>query len=154
MKNVLAAIATVSLAVVCCAYSQTLKPTTVAKEVSLKFGDKVISVVRLENTHSRSYKEPFSQQRCNLTEKAAGVIWRIICEGEGIAASDVVVEDEKGRKFQQTCWNSQGSVYQIDKSGKRTGGGPQTEFLAVGPDDSKKVKITFGDASAELEMPQ
>ncbi len=153
-RHITVALAIVSLATVCGAYTQTPKPTIVRKEVSLKFGEKGINAVKLENTHRRTFTDSFSRQQCNLSKKAEGVIWRVICEGEGIAAKDIVIEDEKGRKFQHTCWNSQGTVYQIDASGKRIGGGPQTEFLAFGPDDSKKVKITFGDASAEIEMPK
>lgn len=144
----------VSTVMLCGVAAQTNKSTLVRKQVSLKFGGKEIVAVELENTHSRSFTNLLSQQRCDLTEKAEGVIWRIVCEGDGIAVKDVSVEDNKGRKFHQTCWSSQGTVYKVDASGKRIGGGPQTEFLAFGPDDSKKLKITFGDASAELEMPK
>lgn len=148
----IAAVAMISLAALCGAYAQTPKSTTVRKVVSLKSGEIVIKAVTLENTHSRSFTDPFSQQQCDLTAKAEGVIWRITCEGEGIAAKEVLVEDESGRKFTHTCWNRQGTISQIDAKGKPTGGGPQTEFLAFGPDDSKKVKITFGDASVEIVM--
>lgn len=146
------ALVVLSAAVVSGGSSQN-KSTVVRKQLSLRFGGKEIVAVELENTHSRSYTDSFSRRQCNLTDQAEGVIWRIICEGEGIAAKDIVVEDEKGRKFQHTCWSSQGTVYKIDASGNRTGGGPQTEFLAFGPDDSKKVKITFGDASADIQLP-
>jgi hypothetical protein len=149
---VITAVALIALAAICGAYAQTPKSTTVRKVVSLKSGEIVIKAVTLENTHSRSFTDPFSQQQCDLTQKAEGVIWRITCEGEGIAAKEVMVEDESGRQFTHTCWSRQGAISQIDAKGKPTGGGPQTEFLAVGPDDSKKVKITFGEASAEIVM--
>ncbi len=152
-KTTFAVLIFVSTAMLCGVAAQINKPTVIRKQISLKFGGKEIVAVELENTHSRSYTKSFSRQRCVLTDKAEGVIWKIVCEGEPIDAKDVALEDEKGRKFQHTCWSSQGTVYKIDASGNRTGGGPQTEFLAFGPDDSKKVKITFGDASAEIQLP-
>lgn len=130
--------------------AQTNKSTLVRKQVSLKSGEREIVAVTLENTHSRSYTD--SSSTCDLTNKAEGVIWRIVYEGKNIDFKAVTVANEQGRLFQQTCWSKQGSVYTLDAAGNRTGGGPQTEILAVGPDDSKKVTITFGDAKAEIEM--
>ncbi len=142
----------VLMAIVCGAATQTSQSTTVRKEVSLKFDGKEIKAIELENTHNRSYSyapaPALPKQRCNVDEKTEGVIWIIICEGKDIAKGDISFEDEKGRKFQHLCWSrkTQG-IYS-----RR--GGDETEFLTVGPDDSKKVKITFGEASDEIEMPK
>ena len=141
----IAAIGIVALTTVCGVDAQIVRRRVVVEEVKKTFGFK------LENTHSRSYADP-SGKRCDLTDEAEGVIWRVICQGEGIDAEDVVIEDEKGREFKQTCWSSQGTVYELDNAGNRVGGGPQTEFLAIGPDDSKKLKITYGEVTAEVVM--
>ena len=141
-------LAVVSMAIVCGAATQTNQSTVVRKEVSLKFGGKEITAVELENTHSRAYTSSALEQRCEVDKKTEGVIWIIVCEGKDITKDDISFEDEKGRKFQHGCW-----------SRKTTGiysrrGGDETEFMTVGPDDSKKVKIRFGDASAEIKMPK
>ncbi|MFS8084654.1 MAG: hypothetical protein ACMG6H_03425 [Acidobacteriota bacterium] len=137
-----------SAAIVCGVAAQSNKSTSVRKEVSLKFGGKEITAVELENTHSRSYTDSSIRQRCDADKKTEGVIWVIVCEGKAITKGDISFEDENGLKFQHVCWSrkTQG-IYS-----RR--GGDETEFLTVGPGDSKKVKITFGDASAEIEMPK
>ena len=143
-------LAVVSLAIVGAegAATQTNQSTVVLKKVSLKFGGKEITAVELENTHSRAYTSSALEQRCEVDKKTEGVIWIIVCEGKDITKDDISFEDEKGRKFQHGCWRrkTQGIFSRR--------GGDETEFMTVGPDDSKKVKITFGDASAEIEMPK
>ena len=134
------------------ALAQTAKPVVVRKEVSLKFGGATMTAVKLENTHARSYSDLTNGHQCDLTKAAEGVLWKITCEGENISAKDVSAQDEQGRKLQHTCWNTQGTVYEIDAKGNRTGGGPRTEFMAFGPEDSRKIRITFGDVSAEIEI--
>lgn len=52
-------------------------------------------------------------------------------EGAEVPAKDVKVVDA-GHEFQHLCWSSSGTAYSIDRTGKRTVGGPQTEFLAAG----------------------
>lgn len=143
-RHALAALTLVSVAIVCGAHMQMRKPTIVRKEVSLKSGGKEINAVTLENTHSRSYTDQWSGNRCDLTEKAEGVIWSVVCEGKDVPADDISLQDEQGRKFNKTCWNRQGTI----------NGVAQTSFLAYGPDDSKKVKVIFGDASVEIEIPK
>jgi len=148
----------VAAAIVFGVAAQGNKSTVVRKQVSLKSGGKEITAIELENTHKRFYRDPFappmSPNRCSLVNTAEGVIWRIVCEGKDISAKEVSLDDESGRKFIQTCWTKRGTVYTTDANGQRTGGGPRTEFLVAGPEDSKKVKITFGDASAEVEIPK
>jgi hypothetical protein len=152
-RRVLAILTLLSMATIGAAAMQTREPTTVRKEVSLESGGKMITVVKLENTHSRSFTDPITREECELTKLAQGVIWRVTLEGSEIPVKEVRLQDERDRKFQQTCWVRQaGGVYQIDATGKRIGGGPRTEFLTFGPDDSKKVKVFFGDAWTEIEM--
>ena len=120
------------------------KPTEATKKVSLKSGDKEITAISLKNTHSRSYEDDFSHNRCDLTAKAEGVIWMIVCEGKDIPVAAISLKDEQGRKFTRTCWNSQGTINDIE----------QTSFIAFGPDDSKSIRVFLNDASVEIEIPR
>jgi len=125
----------------------------VRKAVSLRAMGTEITAVRLENTRTRIYRDPFSNRECQLTEKAPGVIWKVVLEGKGIKPEDVTVTDDRGQPFIRTCWSSQGEVYDIDATGKRTGGGPRTEFVAAGPKECKRVTVRFGEGSAEVSIP-
>lgn len=60
--------------------------------------------------------------------------------------------DDMGTPFQQVCWSSSGSVYKIDAQGNRTGGGPQTEFLAAGPEAPRQVTLKIREASAVITL--
>jgi hypothetical protein len=134
--------------------AQVKEPTIVRKQVSLRSGELIISTVELQNTHKRFYTDAFSGNKCDLTSKAEGVIWVIVCEGKDIPAKSVSVQTTEGRMFNQTCWSSQGGVSKLDAKGNRIGGGPQTKFLAVGPDDARAVIIKFGEASVKIEIPR
>ncbi|HEX6881440.1 MAG TPA: hypothetical protein VF135_13805 [Terriglobales bacterium] len=128
--------------------------TTSRHSVSLKAGDAVISAVVLTNTHTRSFTDisrpPMTPNQCNLEPKAEGVIWKVVLEGVALSAKDVVLVAESGKTFQQVCWSSSGTVYKLDSAGNRTGGGPQTEFLAAGPDKPSKITIRVGSTSVVI----
>ena len=129
---------------------------TVRRSVSIKAGTRMISAVSLTNTHARTYvdstRPPMTPNQCGLSAKDAGVVWRVVVEGAEISPKEVKVVDERGQPFVQVCWSSSGSVYTLDKSGKRIGGGPRTEFLAAGPESPKAITFTVGDASATFVL--
>ncbi len=116
--------------------------TVVRRTVSLKSDGKEITAIVLENTHARSFRDSSSGSDCSLTEKAEGVIWRVTCEGKGVPASSILLRDERGRTFQPTCWSRQGTINGVAK----------TDFIAAGPDDSKAVTVTFGEATARIAV--
>jgi len=130
--------------------------TTTRHAVSLKSGDASISAVVLTNTHARTYSDPtrgpFVPDRCELEEKTPGVIWKVVAEGAAVSSKEITVTDEKGQSFIQVCWSSSGTVYRLDANGNRTGGGPQSEFLAAGPDVPSQLTVRFGTATAVISL--
>ncbi len=133
------------------ALAQTKQPITTTKEVSLRSGARVVTFIELENTRSRSYQGLIN--RCTLSEKNEGVIWRIVCVGAKFSSDEISIRNEKGRLFDHVCWSST-SEYSMksDKSGKIIYEGPTTQSLYAGDADSKKVVITIGTASVEIEI--
>jgi hypothetical protein len=91
--------------------------------------------------------------QCDLAAKDLGVVWKVVLEGAAaVSPRDIGLVDEQGRAFQKICWTSSGTVYSLDKGGKRTGGGPQTEFLAAGAESPKRLTITIGGASTSIVL--
>ncbi len=122
--------------------------TVVREEVSLKSGDNTITAVILENTHQRTYKkqtlvDSSTDQECRLNRGVEGVLWKIVFVGAFIEAEEIQLEDNLGREFRETCWTRKSFVM---------GGDIQTEILAVGPDDSTVVTVTFGDEAVEIKI--
>lgn len=130
--------------------------TTSRHAVSIKSASGVVTAVVLTNIHARTYTDSSKMgpapNQCTLATKDVGVIWKIVVEGAEVPAKEIKVVDDAGHEFQHLCWSSSGTVYSIDKNGKPTGGGPQTEFLAAGPESPKSLKIAIGDASAVISL--
>jgi hypothetical protein len=104
------------------------------------------SKFRLKNTKGRSYQpDSFSGRRCELTDKAEGVIWVATGEGHALQGADkkLVFKDERGRQFGHTCWTSSGTINDVT----------QTEIILFGPQDSKTITVCCGErcANARLE---
>ncbi len=142
--------------------SQGKAKAVTTRDIMLGLGDKAFSSVILTNTHGRTYTDtsrpslpppaPSVPNRCSLDETDQGVIWKIVLRGAAVSAKEISVSDESGRALVQVCWSSSGSVYQIDARGNRTGGGPQTEFLAAGPDAPRQLTFKFGATSAVVKL--
>ena len=129
--------------------------TIVSSNASLKNGDQQIKSVELENTHSRSFSDPRDvprdvQKRCDLDSATQGVIWRVTVMGlaDFDAGKKVVLRDDKGRKFTSRCWSGIRSEAADSKGVNEHG----SFFLAVGPDDSAVVTVSFGPASVDIRM--
>jgi hypothetical protein len=132
--------------------------TTTRHAVSLTTPAGTVSAVVLTNTHARDYTDSGrpapAPNRCTLAPKDAGVLWKIVVEGAEVDAKAISVVDDTGNAFQHVCWSSSGTVFSIDKNGRRTGGGPQTEFLAAGTESPKRLTIKIGAASAVIPSSQ
>jgi hypothetical protein len=124
--------------------------------VSLKSGEAAISALILTNLHARTYTDPNSPptapNRCSLAAKDVGVLWKVVVEGAAMPANEITLVDDTGKPFQHVCWNSSGTVYKLDANGKRSSGGPQTEFLAVGPESLRKVTLKVGAATTVVSI--
>lgn len=97
-------------------------------------------------------RPPMTPNQCSLAAKDVGVLWRVVVEGAAVAANEVTLVADTGAAFQQVCWSSSGTVYKTDAQGNRTGGGPQTEFLAAGPEAPRSITLKIGGASALLRL--
>ncbi len=130
--------------------------TTSRHPVSIKFASGAVTAVVLTNVHARTYTDPSkfgpAPNQCTLAAKDTGVIWKIVVEGAEVPAKDIKVVDDAGHEFQHLCWSSSGTVYSIDRTGKRTGGGPQTEFLAAGPESPRSLTVSIGGGSAVISL--
>ncbi len=149
--------ALVAACVALIAKSSSAAETRTRHPVALKAGTETVTAVVLTNTHSRTFTDPsrppMTPNQCDLAPKDPGVVWKVVLEGAAaVSPRDIGLVDEQGRAFQKICWTSSGTVYSLDKSGKRTGGGPQTEFLAAGPESPRRLTITIGGASASIVL--
>ena len=151
-----AAIALASTSLVLWAGLSAAAEVTTRHSVSIKAGTATISAVVLTNTHSRTYTDtsrpPMTPNRCDLAAKDVGVVWKVVMEGAEISPREIKIIDERGQAFQQLCWSSSGTVHTLDKTGKRTGGGPQTEFLAAGPESPRRLTLKVGEALAVIDF--
>lgn len=151
-----AAIALASTSLVLWAGLSGAAEVTTRHSVSIKAGPATISAVVLTNTHLRTYTDtsrpPMAPNRCDLAAKDVGVVWKVVVEGAEISPKEIKIIDERGRAFQQICWSSSGTVHTLDKTGKRTGGGPQTEFLAAGPESPRRLTLKVAGASAAIDF--
>ncbi len=117
----------------------------------MRSGGKVVTFIELENTRSRSYQGLIN--RCTLSEKNEGVIWRITLVGAKFSGEEISMRNEKGRLFEPVCWSStSGYSKKSDKSGNIIYEGPTTQSLYAGDADSEKVVIEIGTASVEIEI--
>ncbi len=131
--------------------AQTKRPTIINKEVSLNSDGKVVTFIELENTHSRSYQGIIN--RCALSEKNEGVIWRIVCVGAKFSGKEISIRNERDQLFEPVCWSSTSEYSKkSDKSDNIIYEGPTTELLFAGDDDSKKIVIAIGTASVEIKI--
>ncbi len=142
-----------SVALVATAYAA---ETTSRHAVSIKSASGPVTAVVLTNVHARTYTDSSKMgpapNTCTLAAKDTGVIWKIVVEGAAVPAKEIKIVDDAGNEFQHLCWSSSGTVYSIDNTGQRTGGGPQTEFLAAGPESPKSLTISIGGESAVVKM--
>jgi len=136
------------------AWSRSIMPTIVGKNVSLISGNDEITYVELTNTHS-TYDD-ISLNQFKVKDKDRGVIWKIQCIGIKIndPYEKITLKNEKGQVFRpvakviQTAENA--TAY--DNQGIALYNGPATTFFLLGPDDSASVQILFGNASTELNV--
>lgn len=112
----------------------------------------------LLNTHARRFVDtsrpilPGASNECLLESKTPGVIWQIVLHGVSMNAGEIGVTDDKGVAYVHVCWSSAGGVYQFDAAGNRTGGGPQTEFLAAGAESTTSLTLRLGSATAVVRV--
>jgi len=113
--------------------------------VSLACDGGRFSRFRLKNTKSRSYSAGLpSTNRCDLTDKAEGVVWVATGDGLELAGADkkLTFKDEQGRELRYTCWTSSGTINDV----------AQTELLLYGPADAARVTVCCGAACAEAAV--
>lgn len=146
----------ISVLLIYSAWANPTDPTLVGKKVLLISGNETITYIRLENTHTRKYKDIFSGSQYSLKENVEGVIWKILCVGVKLNKpfGKIILKNEKGQIFIpmsniiETSKNSKCT----DKDGNVIFEGPTTSFFLAGPDNSKQVTVMFEDSSAKIEM--
>ncbi len=136
--------------------------SSVKRNVKLTTPWGIVTSAEITNTHVRDYTDPIRPpslppappvpNRCSLDKTTPGVVWKFVLTGATVPAKEIRIAEEAGTTFTQVCWTSSGSVFQIDAAGNRTGGGPQTEILAAGPDEAKRLSIAIRSAAATIEI--
>jgi hypothetical protein len=120
--------------------------TEIRREVTLSHLDKTITAVRIRNTASQSYTAPGTNQVCDVRDSGQLVIWSVVAEGANMQGDGIALSDERNRKFQYVCW----SVYWTGVKARSPAG--DSWMLFAGPTDSKRITVTFGTASAEIDV--